>query len=309
MNIQSLCTEVLIDEVLEQYSQMVYRVALSYVKSRHDADDLIDTTKAAIKAKQTKKRGFSKVYGYTAIAASVALLITIFTVSYVLKNPNLIDDVNKNNLTKPSNGNQIAEKYFNEISGINSANYSNSRYLIHSGDYPMYNKNSIFNDSDVIVIGKVEKIKGTMEYFPEIQLDETLSEEEKQKILNEINRKPLIFTVSTIRVDKVLKGNLQEGEVIEIKQLGGKTNGSEVMSENVEFFKEGSNKVFFLEDYRNDFGNDMPFSPVNPIQGDIEIVDGKLKNKVQIKNNKEIQIVEDGISIKEFIDYVKTKVE
>ncbi len=279
------------------------------------SDDLIDATKAAIKAKQTNKREFSKVYGYSAIAASFALLITIFTVSYILKNPTLDDDVNKNNMslndidsTKSSNGNPIAQKYFNEIPGINSANYSNGGYLMYSGDYPMYDKNSIFNESDVIVIGKVEKIKGTIEYWPEIQLDEKLSEEEKQKILNEINRKPLIFTVSTIRVDKVLKGNLQEGELIEIKQLGEKTNDSEVISDDVEFFKEGSNKVFFLEDYRNDL-NDMPFSPVNPIQGDIEIVDGKLKNKVQIKNNEEIQIVEDGISIKEFIDYVKTKVE
>lgn len=279
------------------------------------SDELINNTKAAIKAKQTKKREFSKVYGYSAVAASFALLIIIFTVYYVLKNSTLIDDVSKNNLTlngnnltKSSNGNQIAQKYFNEISGINSSNYSDSSHLMYNGDYPMYDKNSIFNESDVIVIGKVEKIKGTMEYLPEIQLDETLSQEEKQKILNEINRKPLIFTVSTIRVDKVLKGNLQEGEVIEIKQLGGKTNGSEVISDDEDFFKEGSNKVFFLEDYRNDL-KDMPFSPVNPIQGDIEIVDGKLKNKVQIKNNEEIKIVEDGIYTKEFIDYVKTKVE
>ncbi len=40
MNIQSLCTDDLIDEVIGQYSQMVYRIALSYVKSRHDADDV-----------------------------------------------------------------------------------------------------------------------------------------------------------------------------------------------------------------------------------------------------------------------------
>ena len=279
------------------------------------SDDLIDATKAAIKAKQADRREFSKVYGYSAIAASLAILITILTVSYILKNSTLDNDVNKNNLTlngnsltKSSNGNQIAEKYFNEISGINSADYSNSRYLMYSGDYPMYDKNTIFSESDVIVIGKVEKIKGTMEYLPEIRLDESLSEEEKQKILNEINRKPLIFTVSMIRVDKVLKGNLQEGDLIEIKQLGEKTKDSEAISYEVEFFKEGNNKVFFLEDYRNDL-DDMPFSPVNPIQGDIEIVDGKLKNKAQIKNNEKIQIVEDGTSIEEFIDYAKTKVE
>lgn len=40
MDIQSLCTEDLIDEVIGLYSSMVYRIALSYVKSRHDADDI-----------------------------------------------------------------------------------------------------------------------------------------------------------------------------------------------------------------------------------------------------------------------------
>jgi hypothetical protein len=257
--------------------------------------ELIDITKAAIKAKQTKKKEFSKFYGYSAVAASFALVITIFTVAYALKNSTL----NGNNLTKSSNGNQTAEIYFNEKLGINPGNYINIY-----GDYLMYDKNSIFNESDVIVIGKVEKIKGTMEYLPKIQLDETLSEEEKQKVLNEINAKPLIYTVSTIRVDKVLKGNLQEGEVIEIKQLGGKTNSREVISD-VEFFKEGSNKVFFLKDFRKDFGNDMPFSTVNPIQGDIEIVDSILKNKEILKKERHLKIAKDDESLESFIDSIK----
>ena len=40
MAIQSLRTDDCIDEVIEKYSNMVYRLALAQVKTRHDADDV-----------------------------------------------------------------------------------------------------------------------------------------------------------------------------------------------------------------------------------------------------------------------------
>lgn len=268
------------------------------------SNELIDATKAAIKANQTKKGKLSKVYVYSAVTACSILLITLFTVFYFLKNPFYKKDLtlDGNNLTKFENEGQIPEMDINEDSGKHSRIYI-------ATDYPVYDKDSILNESDIIVIGKVEKIKGTMKLFPKILLDESLSQEEKEIALSEVQQNPMIYTVSEIKVDKVLKGNLQEGEVIEVKQLGGKLNGREVIFEDEEIFEEGSTRVFFLKDYRDEIGEDMPFSTVNPIQGDIEIVNGKLKNKEEIEGNKEIQIAEEGISVKEFIDYVKSKVE
>ncbi len=40
MKIQSLRTDDCIDEVIEKYSNMVYRLALSHMKTKHDAEDV-----------------------------------------------------------------------------------------------------------------------------------------------------------------------------------------------------------------------------------------------------------------------------
>lgn len=40
MEIQSLRTDDCIEEVMDRYSAMVYRIALAHVKTRHDADDV-----------------------------------------------------------------------------------------------------------------------------------------------------------------------------------------------------------------------------------------------------------------------------
>ncbi|HHX18687.1 MAG TPA: hypothetical protein GX727_07490 [Clostridium sp.] len=179
---------------------------------------------------------------------------------------------------------------------------------IFKADYPVYDEDSIVKESDVIITGKVVKVKECMEYQRKIELDESLSEDEKKKILEEMNVKPLIFTVSEIEVDQVIKGEFKKGQIIKIKQLGGTLNNMKVIGEE-EIYKEGSHKVFFLKDFRAEFGENMPFSTLNPIQGDIDIINGKIKNNEKVKNDKHLKIVEDGVPVETFVKNIKKKVK
>lgn len=72
--------------------------------------------------------------------------------------------------------------------------------------------------------------------------------------------------MADIQIAKVLQGDLNVGDVIQVKQL----------VDNGITHKEGTEGIFFLMDYR-DFKEGLPYSEVNPDQGMVKIVDGKIK--------------------------------
>jgi len=82
-----------------------------------------------------------------------------------------------------------------------------------------------------------------------------------------------VFTVSDVEVKKVLKGSLKPGQMIQVKQWGGEYQGTRyIVDGESEFFSKNMRGIFFIQMYK-----DVPASCLNPYQGFVKIVDGKIE--------------------------------
>lgn len=104
------------------------------------------------------------------------------------------------------------------------------------------------------------------------------------------------YIVSDIKVDKTIKGNCKSGDIIKVKQIKELETSS---SSN--FFKVGEKYIFFLQSYDNSKFN-VPCSPINPLQGSIPIVNGK------IKKSNNAQFIKSGLSEDSVVTELKEKV-
>ena len=123
-----------------------------------------------------------------------------------------------------------------------------------------------------------------------------VTKEEKSKLENSEDGY-YMCTVSEVEVLKVIKGDLKESEVIEIYQLGGSSKEKESIVDGIDYFKQGDNRIFFITDW------DGRYTTVNPIQGDIKLVDKKAKV------NKGNKLFHDGIAEDELFKNIKSEVE
>ncbi len=125
------------------------------------------------------------------------------------------------------------------------------------GDYPYYpDVASITETADVIVVGDVLTAK-EVKY---LMVDRTPDREDKEKTP---------YTISTVRVTEVIKGEVKAGDVLTIKQLGDYANKPEsTLYEMDGYLKEHNSELMFLCEY-----SESPYSPVNPAQGLIEVKD------------------------------------
>lgn len=84
-----------------------------------------------------------------------------------------------------------------------------------------------------------------------------------------------LYTVSKVKVIKSLKGTLEEGEMVYVKQLG---DGNRVIANNFDsedYFKIGQQYYMFLDSNEKD-SEAMPYSCLNPQQGALKIEDNKI---------------------------------
>lgn len=84
-----------------------------------------------------------------------------------------------------------------------------------------------------------------------------------------------LYTVSKVKVLKTLKGTLNEGEMVYVKQLG---DGCRVIANNFDsedYFKIGQQYYMFLDSSEKD-SEAMPYSCLNPQQGALKIEDNKI---------------------------------
>lgn len=122
-------------------------------------------------------------------------------------------------------------------------------------DYPYYaNSQEIYDASDVIIIGKVT----TAGSVRNLNVYEDSGKTEK-------------YTVSSVEILQVIKGDVNVGDVIEVKQLGDKEHPETELAEIDGYFKEGTEQLLFLAAFES-----TPYSTVNPAQGAVEVRDGKL---------------------------------
>ncbi len=125
------------------------------------------------------------------------------------------------------------------------------------GDYPYYpDVKSITDAADVIIVGEIVEAKN-VQY---IMVDETLNKTDKEKTP---------YTLSKIKIIEVLKGNVNVGDVITIKQLGDyKSKPEETLYKMNGYLSKNTMQLMFLCQY-----DSSPYSSVNPEQGIIQIKD------------------------------------
>lgn len=128
------------------------------------------------------------------------------------------------------------------------------------GDYPYYpDVESITDAADVIIIGEVTKAREVKN----IIVDQTP---------NKFDKEAVPYTLSTIKVLQVIKGDLNEGDIITIKQLGDYKNKPEATLHEMDgYLLKNTEQLMFLCEYEN-----SPYSPVNPAQGIVEVKNGVL---------------------------------
>lgn len=83
------------------------------------------------------------------------------------------------------------------------------------GDYPYYPEvSNITEAADIVVVGEVIKSKEVKN----LMIDKTPNKKDKETTP---------YTISTVQVKEVVKGNVNIGDILEIKQLGDYDNHPE----------------------------------------------------------------------------------
>ncbi len=162
-----------------------------------------------------------------------------------------------------------------------------------SAEY-MYFKNYDQADemADTVVIGDVIKVDDPKQ----LVIGETIN-----TITGEKEPSSFLYTVSEVKISKVIKGKYLPGDIIKIKQLGGSYKEVGYDEHNMYgtmYYQKGERYVFFLVSYE-----DSPCSTINPQQGDMLIEDGKIKER-----NK-VQFIKDNVSEDLAVKALKERVE
>jgi hypothetical protein len=148
--------------------------------------------------------------------------------------------------------------------------------VIMSGDWPSYSSiQDLIDKCDAVIIGTVEAVNEEGKSPLKLEINEDTSAEEKER-LHETVKSYEPVTVSNIKVDKVLKGQLTMGTTIYVNQLGGIDHGVNYKDERTVYLNAGERYILFLS--KTDTLD--TYSTINPHQGQICIANGKTKKLV-----------------------------
>ena len=155
-----------------------------------------------------------------------------------------------------------------------------------SATYPLYtDEQALIDSSDIIVVGDVIKE----------------NKAEKINISANENRTDVTYTTSDVKVSEVIKGKVNVGDVIQIKQLGDKDGiGNTEVLDNGGYYKKGSQFIFFLASFE-DILSGTPYETLTPTIGHIEIIENKSKV------SKENKIFKDDITKDDLVKHLKEK--
>ena len=124
-------------------------------------------------------------------------------------------------------------------------------------DYPYYPEvSNITEAADVIVVGKVLEAEDV----------QNLNINTDPQTRNSTDSIP--YTISKIEVTNVIKGNVEIGDILEVKQLGDFENMPEAFfSRNpMGIFNTNDSELLFLASFEG-----TPYSPLNPTQGAVKV--------------------------------------
>lgn len=127
---------------------------------------------------------------------------------------------------------------------------------------------SLEDYSDLIVKGTVI---GTTVDWIDASMDPDATDDERSNPGGEVDRTKEIFTVHKVRVDNSYKGDIEKGDIIEVKQFGGETENTIMIDEDVTYLEEDKEYILYLETYE-----DSPATLLNPIQAYYRYDNGKI---------------------------------
>lgn len=125
-------------------------------------------------------------------------------------------------------------------------------------DYPYYPEvSNITEAADVIVVGKVLEAEDV----------QNLNINTDPQTRNSTDSIP--YTISKIEVTNVIKGNVEIGDILEVKQLGDFENMPEAfLAETDGYFNTNDSELLFLASFEG-----TPYSPLNPTQGAVKVLE------------------------------------
>ncbi|MEU4555942.1 hypothetical protein [Micromonospora violae] len=130
--------------------------------------------------------------------------------------------------------------------------------VLYRADYPFYTSDDqLFERASLVVQGRVQpasKVVRLVQAAPQGQALPAPVEAER--------REGMVVTVRTVTVSRVFKGDVKPGDVVQVKQLGGKLDGVTYSEEHGVPLLDNGQYTLFLETYP-----DQPASLLNPVQG------------------------------------------
>jgi hypothetical protein len=141
-------------------------------------------------------------------------------------------------------------------------------------DYPSYSTpQEIVDAADVVVRGEVTGSRVKEEQpIVSTEGDPTLN---PQAGLDEAPDVPgIVVTISTVRVEEVIKGDVAVGDLIEVAQLGGLHEGVQYVEAQTTELEEGSEDYVLLLAAH---GAGVPYDLLHPVQAMYTVDDGELE--------------------------------
>ncbi|MEN0129629.1 MAG: hypothetical protein AAGC49_09330 [Brevundimonas sp.] len=146
--------------------------------------------------------------------------------------------------------------------------------VMSTADYPSYSTpQEIVDAADVVVRGEVLGAR-VEEDHPVVSTegDPTLN---PQAGLDEVPDVPgIVVTVSTVRVEEVIKGDVAVGDLIEVSQLGGLYEGVQYLESQTTPLEEGSQDYVLLLAAH---GPGVPYDLLHPVQAMYTVEAGTLE--------------------------------
>lgn len=128
---------------------------------------------------------------------------------------------------------------------------------------PYKDLNKMRNDAEMVFQGTVVKVNAPVKLV-------------HYYISDNLNRPNYgTYTISDIKVEKVIKGDIKTGDIIQVKQLGGAIGEANWVSIDEPLLTEGTNAVFFTDPFKVEA--DYPPSILLFRQGIFEIDNGIIK--------------------------------
>lgn len=185
----------------------------------------------------------------------------------------------------PSKTNILNNK--TNISKVNISN--NKKNMVIYSDYIHYSDiSSITKAADVIIKGNVINVSKPQK----LKIGESFNNDTKS-----YESEYGIYTVSDIKVIKVLKGDLKTNDIIQIKQQGGSLQDTNYIEEGSSYLQPEEVHMFFLAKF-----NDSPYSMLNPTQGKIKLENNKVKMSQE-------NLVQDGLSEENLVNIINTSLK